>query len=46
MANAIRTLGRQQAESILAKKQQIVVTCEYCNNELAFDRDEVAKIFV
>ena len=45
MENAVRALGQQEASSILKTNKHIGVTCEYCNNEYAFDRIAVAKIF-
>lgn len=45
MENAIRTLGEAEAMHILKKKREIVVTCEYCNNHYAFDREYVERIF-
>jgi molecular chaperone Hsp33 len=44
-ANAILTLGQKEAEEELEDKQQIVVKCEFCNHEYAYDRVDVATIF-
>lgn len=43
--NAILLLGREEAEQELNEKQKIVVTCEFCNKEYIFDRDDVEVIF-
>jgi molecular chaperone Hsp33 len=43
--NAILMLGRTEADEELQSKQQIVVTCEFCNSEFAFDRVDVENIF-
>ncbi len=43
--NAILMLGRTEADEELFNKQKIVVTCEFCNTEFAFDRVDVEKIF-
>lgn len=43
--HAIRLLGQQEAEQELKEKQNIIVTCEFCNKEYVFDRVDVAKIF-
>lgn len=43
--NAILMLGRTEADEELHNKQQIVVTCEFCNTEFIFDRVDVEKIF-
>ena len=45
MANAIFTLGEAEANSLLKEKAEIVVTCEYCNHNFAFDRDKVEALF-
>jgi len=45
MENAISVLGEAEAKSILKEKAEIVVTCEYCLHEYAFDREKVEKIF-
>ncbi len=43
--NALRMLGRAEVEEELNAKQQVVVTCEFCNNEFTFDRVDIARIF-
>jgi len=43
--NAIRLLGQYEAEQELMLKQNIVVTCEFCNREYIFDKVDVAVIF-
>jgi molecular chaperone Hsp33 len=43
--NAVLLLGREEAELELKDKQQIVVTCEFCNEEYLFDRISVDAIF-
>lgn len=43
--NAISLLGVEEAEAELKSKQQIVVTCEFCNTQYIFDRVDVARIF-
>lgn len=45
MENAIRTLGQVEAQSLLNKKQTIVVTCEFCNHHFSFDKIDVAAVF-
>ena len=45
MENAIYVMGQIEANSILAEKAEIVVKCEYCNHEYAFDREVVKNIF-
>lgn len=43
--DAILTLGKEEAESVLAENNHIIVTCEFCNKEYIFDKVDVAKIF-
>ena len=43
--NAIRILGEAEAYEELRDKQQIVVTCEFCNSQYKFDRIDVTRIF-
>ena len=45
MENAVKTLGREDAEQLLQEKQSIVVVCEYCNTEYPFSRGEVDQLF-
>lgn len=43
--NALRLLSEEEIEQELQNKQQVVVTCEFCNKEYPFDRVDVARIF-
>jgi len=43
--NAILTLGQKESELELKTKKQIIITCEFCNKEYAFDKVDVANIF-
>lgn len=45
MENAIRTMGRAEAEKVLDEHDSIEVTCEFCQNHFAFDRVQVDKLF-
>jgi molecular chaperone Hsp33 len=45
MEDAVRTVGEQEAKELLYKKQTIIVTCEFCNSEYDFDREDVERIF-
>ncbi len=45
MENAIRVMGEAEANLIIKEKSEIVVTCEYCNHQYAFDREKVEGIF-
>lgn len=42
----LETLGRAEAESILAEQGQIEVGCEYCGQQYRFDAVDAAQIFV
>jgi molecular chaperone Hsp33 len=46
MENAILLTGEAQAQAIITEESKIVVTCEYCNHQYAFDRAAVEKIFM
>lgn len=45
MENAIRVMGQAEADLIIKESAEIVVTCEYCNREYAFDRAAVETLF-
>ena len=45
VANMVRTLGQQEAESILEDHGQIEVGCEFCGQQYHFDKVEVAQLF-
>ncbi len=44
--NALRILGREEAEQELKTKQVIVVTCDFCSKEYTFDKVDIAKVFI
>jgi len=41
----LRGLGRQEVESILAEKGEVVIRNEMCNHEYRFDAAAVARLF-
>lgn len=41
----LETLGREEAESILAEQGQIEVGCEYCGQQYHFDAVDAARLF-
>jgi len=43
--NAVLSMGKAEADSILAEKPVIAITCEYCNQEYTLDRGQVDKLF-
>ena len=46
MLQAVRLLGETEANDILKHNKEIVVNCEYCNREYAFDKVDIATLFV
>ncbi|MEE1654434.1 Hsp33 family molecular chaperone HslO [Brachymonas sp. G13] len=45
VANMVRTLGQEEAESILEDHGEIEVGCEFCGQQYHFDKVEVAQLF-
>ncbi len=45
VANALRMLGRDEVESILAERGAVGVTCEFCNRSYRFAADEALALF-
>ncbi|HVZ46294.1 MAG TPA: Hsp33 family molecular chaperone HslO [Ramlibacter sp.] len=45
VAGMIRGLGREEAESILAERDQIDVACDFCGQHYQFDAVDAARIF-
>jgi molecular chaperone Hsp33 len=41
----IRGLGHEEADSILAERGQIDVTCDFCGQHYRFDAVDAAQIF-
>jgi molecular chaperone Hsp33 len=41
----LRSLGRQEVESILAEQGEVVIRNEMCNHEYRFDADAIARVF-
>ena len=46
VSNMLRSLGVQEAESILAERDDIEVGCEFCGQQYRFDAVDAAQIFV
>lgn len=42
---ALRIAGREEIESILAERNDVVVTCEFCNHRYAFAETEARAVF-
>ena len=45
VANALRTIGRAEVESILAEQGLVGVTCEFCNRQYTFVAEDARAIF-
>jgi molecular chaperone Hsp33 len=45
VAGMIRSLGRDEAESILAERPEIDVACDFCGQHYRFDAVDAARIF-
>jgi molecular chaperone Hsp33 len=41
----LRSLGRGEADSILAERGNIEITCDFCNARYAFDAVDVGQLF-
>ncbi len=46
MEDAVKMLGYQDAMALIKEKQKIIVNCEYCNTEFAFDKVDVEAMFL
>ncbi len=45
VSNMLRSLGAQEAESILAERGEIEVACEFCGQQYRYDAVDAAQIF-
>jgi molecular chaperone Hsp33 len=45
VANALRLIGRDEVESILAEQGSVDVTCEFCNRRYTLDAAEARALF-
>jgi len=45
VANALRLIGRDEVESILAEQGTVGVTCEFCNRHYALDAAQARALF-
>jgi molecular chaperone Hsp33 len=46
VGNMLRSLGREEIESILAEQGQVEVGCEFCGQQYRFDPVDAAQVFV
>lgn len=45
VGNMLKMVGREEAESVLAERGQVEVTCDFCNQHYSFDAVDVAQLF-
>jgi molecular chaperone Hsp33 len=45
VGSMIRSLGRDEVESILAEREDIEVGCDFCGQQYVFDAVDAAQIF-
>jgi molecular chaperone Hsp33 len=45
VAGMIRSLGREEAESILSERPDIEVGCDFCGRQYRFDAVDAARLF-
>ena len=46
VARMLKSLGREEAESIIAERGEIEVGCEFCGQQYRFDPIDAAQVFV
>ena len=46
VSNMLRSLGSQEAQSILAERDDIEVACEFCGQQYRYDAVDAAQIFI
>ncbi len=46
VSGMLRSLGREEAESILAERETIEVGCEFCGQQYRYDAVDAARIFM
>ncbi len=44
-ANTLAILGREEIDDILREREQLEMTCEFCNQVYRFDRPDIERIF-
>jgi molecular chaperone Hsp33 len=45
VASMIRGLGQEEADSIIAERREIDVTCDFCGQHYRFDSVDAAQLF-
>jgi molecular chaperone Hsp33 len=46
VSSMLRSLGREEVESILAEQGQVEVGCEFCGAQYRFDPVDAAQVFL
>lgn len=46
VANMLRSLGAEEAQSIIKEQSKIEVACEFCNHNYSFDAVDVEQLFI
>ena len=46
VGNMLRTLGREEVESIIAEESVVQVACEFCNHKYEFDAVDCEQLFI
>jgi len=46
VSNMIRSLGREEADSILSERELIEVGCDFCGQQYRYDAVDAAQLFV
>ena len=45
MERAIITIGEEEANDILKTSKEIMITCDFCNSQFGFNKNQVTEIF-
>jgi molecular chaperone Hsp33 len=46
VSNMIRSLGREEADSILSERELIEVGCDFCGQQYRYDAIDAAQLFI
>ena len=44
MAEALKTIGKQELEKIIKEDEKAELTCHFCNKKYMFTKEELEKI--
>ena len=45
VGDMLRSLGREENDSVLAEQGSVAITCEFCNRQYVFDESDVEAVF-